>query len=209
MVSRGLATLIQECKVAFEAKMRLAGTPTKSILQPPATAREIAAFENEHGIEFPTSYREFLLLHNGWVNYRAIYTLIGVSGAHTIKALKAVERFTALFSKKWAAATRPTDEAFIREYESKGKKNGKNVEAARLYIPNKLFFGSDLEVAVLFFNSSSRGRDGEMEAIHTDITWRIHGRFGSFPEMLESHLAATRKMVAAMEKNRAKRLKGR
>lgn len=209
MASRSLPTLIQECKEAFEAETILTGTRTKSMLQPPATAREIAAFEKEHGIDFPPSYRDFLLLHNGWVNYNTLFTLIGVSGTHTSKALRAVDRFTALFSKKWAAAKRPTDEAFIREYESKGKKTGKNVEAACLYIPNKLFFGSDLEVAVLFFNPSSRGRDGEMEAIHTDITWRVHGRYGTFPEMLESHLDATRKMVAAMEKNRAKRLKGR
>jgi hypothetical protein len=208
MTRKELEELVTECREAFETETRLTGTGTRSILHTPADAKTIAAFEAEEGRTFPPSYREFLLLHNGWERYRAVFTLTGVSGRHTARVKTGVKKFLRLFETKWKLSARLPDAASIEEYEAKGKQTAKDIMAARLYLPEKLFFGSDLAVAVFFFNPSVCSRAGEMEVIHTDITWRIHGRFASFPDMLRAHLELTRKRIALLERNRAKRERG-
>ncbi len=56
-------------------------------LVPPASDAEIRAFEEEHGTSFPPSYRAFLKITNGWTNFVAGMTLVGVSGGHTARVL--------------------------------------------------------------------------------------------------------------------------
>jgi cell wall assembly regulator SMI1 len=44
----------------------------------PCTVDAITQFENDFGIMFPPSYREFLLLHNGWKNFSGEYTILSL-----------------------------------------------------------------------------------------------------------------------------------
>jgi len=188
MTAREMEKLVRELASIFDELNVLVGidiSDDRSTLYPPAAEEAIAEFEERHQ-PFPKSYRTFLRLHNGWENYQGVFTLIGVSGAHTKKALQAIKTSMHVFMMKWDK--RSTDPEFIAHYESKGRKNAKTLESARIYLPNRLVFGTDFAGDLLFFNPVPGGRHGAAEVIYRDQHFRILERHADFTDMLQDHL---------------------
>lgn len=57
----------------------LAGTPLPHELRGPATEERIAAFERSVGMDLPADYREFLLIHDGWVGFSGEARLFSIA----------------------------------------------------------------------------------------------------------------------------------
>ena len=159
----------------------------------------IRKFE-ERDQPFPESYRTFLRLHNGWENYQGVFTLIGVSGAHTERARRAIKESMRIFMMKWKMKKRDVDPAFISRYESIERKNAKTLESARIYLPTRLVFGTDFAGGLLFFNPISGGRRGAAEVIYRDQHFRILERHADFADMLQDHLAFYREELIDQRK---------
>ena len=87
-----LGELLQQLSEAFAADAISTGTRTRNRLLPPASRKEIQSFEKQKGIVFPPSFREFLSLHNGWVNFRNDDTITGAAGANPRSACGSISR---------------------------------------------------------------------------------------------------------------------
>lgn len=201
MTKQRLEAIIQELSAIFNELTRLEGTRTRNRLYPPASEKDIRAFEARHQ-PLPPSYREFLRVHNGWEDYRRVFTLIGVSGAHTSRALEAIEESKRIFLLKWAMKKRPTDPAYIAKYESKGRKNAKTLESARVFLPNRLIFGTDFTGGLYFFNPVPGTKGKEMEVLDRDQKFRIRERHRDFHAMLLAKLKMYRGIIANMRARR-------
>ena len=181
---------------------RHVGTRIRAKLPPGATAEAIASFEKQRGVRFPPSYRKFLKLHNGWVNFLGDYTLIGISGPHTERALRDIDREVRRFINCWHAAGRSTDPKDVAVYTSKRGKSLKTLESARIYLPAQLIFGIDSERGLLFFNDRRKQRDQEMEVIAASCNGEIDETFDSFHDMLSSYRSVLRQRVEMYRKLR-------
>ena len=203
MTAKEMERTIQELSSIFDELDQLVGldrSSDSSKLYPPATEKAIAEFEERHQ-PFPESYRTFLRLHNGWENYRNLFTLIGVSGSHTNRALKDIKKNMHIFMMVWEK--RSTDPKFIAEYESKGRKSAKTLESARIYLPNRLVFGTNFAGDLLFFNAAPNKRDGAAEVIYRDQHFRILERHADFSDMLKDHLDFYRGELKDRKKKKA------
>jgi cell wall assembly regulator SMI1 len=204
MTAREMEKVVRELASIFDELDLLVGldiSDDRSTLYPPAAEEAIAEFEERHQ-PFPESYRTFLRLHNGWEKYQHTFTLIGVSGAHTKRALQDIKEDMRVFMMKWGK--RSTDPEFIARYESKGRKNAKTLESARIYLPNRLVFGTDFAGDLLFFNPASSGRRGAAEVIYRDQHFRILERHADFTDMLQDHLRFYREELSDQRKKTKK-----
>jgi hypothetical protein len=139
-----MKSLIERLVTALSELRRSTGqTATAGTLHPPATADAIAALEKKTSFKFPPSYRAFLQLHNGWEKYRRVWTLIGVNGGHTAKALQQIERDIKIFLVKWEQKQgKPTPQK-IEEFEAKFDAKATTEAASHIYLPNQFVFGTD------------------------------------------------------------------
>jgi hypothetical protein len=204
MTAKEMERTVRELSDIFDELDQLVGldrSSDSSKLYPPATEKAIAEFEERHQ-PFPESYRTFLRLHNGWENYRNLFTLIGVSGPHTGRALKDIKKNMHYFMMKWDK--RSTDPKFISDYESKGRKSAKTLESARIYLPNRLVFGTNFAGDLLFFNPVAGGKRGAAEVIYRDQHFRILERHADFTDMLTDHLKFYRDELKDRRSKKAK-----
>ncbi|MCK6532834.1 MAG: SMI1/KNR4 family protein [Polyangiaceae bacterium] len=130
---------------------------------PGATGAEIVAAEKRLGRPLPPSYREFLMLHDGWPRFYDGATLLGTA---------------AIGQAAHAAAARATFEAAETPVPDYGPPSRTQ---PRVLIP----FGIDLAATTLFvFNPAHVDSRGEMEV----IAWinEIGLRRASFPDFLDT-----------------------
>jgi predicted DNA-binding WGR domain protein len=71
------ATLDRATEIEDEERLP-AGDRSKPF--PPASEKDVAAYEAQLGLRLPPSYREFLLVHNGWQRFWGDTWIAGVSG---------------------------------------------------------------------------------------------------------------------------------
>jgi hypothetical protein len=129
---------------------------------PPASGAAIVATEKRLGRALPPSYREFLMLHDGWPRFYDGATLLGTAS---------------LGLRAYADAARATFEAAETPVPDVGPPSRSK---PRLLIP----FGIDHQATTLFvFNPANVDERGEMEV----IAWinEIGLRRSSFSDFLE------------------------
>lgn len=192
-----LEEIIQKLSQAFLEDRKLIGlSEIPSILHSPATEEDIATFEKRMGGNFPPSYRLFLKLHNGWEKYRNVFTLLGISGDHTEKALKDINETIAIYKAEWEKRHGKPIHENVKKFESEPITDAKTEEGAHLYIADKFHFGTDFAGSLLFFNPNVSSPDGEIEVVYRNQTGMIIGRFSNFFEMLKFDLAFLEKKIA-------------
>ncbi|MBK7585399.1 MAG: SMI1/KNR4 family protein [Myxococcales bacterium] len=130
---------------------------------PGASGADIAAAEQRLGRSLPPSYREFLMLHDGWSRFYDGATLLGTAS---------------IAERSHAEAARATFEAAETPVPDYGPPSRTR---PKVLIP----FGIDLQATTLFvFNPANTDSRGEMEV----IAWinEIGLRRSSFQDFLES-----------------------
>ena len=174
----------------------------KGVLYPPANEGSIDAFESSARQKFPPSYRTFLGLHNGWEAYENIYTLIGVTGEHTTKAMESINRTISIYTSSWIQRHgEPTEEA-IRRFEAGGRPDGKTEDECGIYLPKQFAYATDFAGGLYCFRIDKISADGEMEVIERTQIGEIVRRHRNFLEMLKLHLAVYQ---ATLEKRKARK----
>jgi hypothetical protein len=74
-----LLTVIPKLRDAREEFYQVAyGQHTDQVLGPPATEQQVRALEREIGYELPPSYRQLLLLHDGWKELQGDADLLSI-----------------------------------------------------------------------------------------------------------------------------------
>ena len=200
-----LEKLVQRLREAFDDYAREGGMfdeSTPSRPHPPAAVKEIDAFEKKMGWKFPASYRDFLTLHNGWERYASVFTLIGVGGKHTTKAQKQIKETLSLYKGIWEEKHGKATDARIKEFESKANRSGKTEDDARIYIANKLVFGTSSSGSLRLFNPAVTDKAGEPEVVYRDQLGEIVRRYPNFRAMLEADLAFYEGEVASQKKEK-------
>jgi hypothetical protein len=183
-----LEELVQRLHVAFLNSAKKTGTKTKNVLLPPSSVGVIETFQSDNGVHLPESYRQFLLLHNGWKNFENNSILTGADGPHTEQALKDFRKRDAEFVREWTAAGHSTDEAFVTEYESQSGE-GDTLSEAKLYLPSLIKFGTNLTHTLYAFNPRRIDQAGEPEVLIIGFTSKIYRRNANFFDFLTRTLA--------------------
>jgi SMI1 / KNR4 family (SUKH-1) len=139
------------------------------VLNPGASAAQIANVERRLGAPLPPSYRAFLELHNGWTEF--------TGGAMILP--------TDEHDKPWVAKRIKRFHDHIREFEKT------NVLQHAFFV----MLGED-EPNFVFLDKSKRSADGEMEVVHWDLIYGDRGRFPDFAAYLESKAGTVERLVA-------------
>lgn len=193
-----LHELVEQLFLAFREHNAVLGRPGReSILHPPASADDVAAFERNIGWEFPPSYRVFLNLHNGWEKFANVFTLTGVSGEHTRKARRAIEYSLSIYQQVWQAAHGAATPQAIAAFEARGVPAAKTEDEAGLYLPHQAPFATDFAGSLFFFNRRQLTADGEPEVVYRNQTGKLISRHADFVAFLEAELAFRRAKIAA------------
>jgi hypothetical protein len=184
-----MSDLIQNLfTVATDFKRSRGYPPPK--FYPPAADKDIEAAERKRKMEFPEVYREFLRLHNGFDGFWGDFSLVGVQGAHTTKALKFVKMAVEIDTDEREL----TNEKAIKQYEAEGE----------FYLPNYLIFGTDFIRSLFFFNRRSKTRDGDVEV----VLWSPEGspftRYKNFAAMINAAIADQTKRLKSGVKEKGK-----
>jgi hypothetical protein len=153
---------------------------SRSVPLPPAPAAEIAAFEKKHKLKFPPSYRQFLLLHNGWEHFWLDMTLTGVSGKPAKAVLDEVKETVEWQQNDLTSDMGELTPAKIKEWEAQDPSN--------LYLPNHFCFGSTFAGEFFVFDRYTLRDDGEMQVVFWNIGSGVdeNERHESFADLLES-----------------------
>ena len=165
------------------------------MLHPPASKNDILTYEEKIGRPFPPSYQMFLSLHNGWEKFENVYTLIGVSGSHTSKALAAIDYTIGIYRKKWEERFGALTEDKLKEFESQVDLSKNDELDAHIYLPHMLHFGTDFAGNLYYFYPHDVGQGGEMQVIRRGQTGRLMKRYPDFMDFLRSKLALTQKQL--------------
>lgn len=193
MVSKeSLEALIQDLLQASEASAEAMGLTYEGTLHPPADPAETARFEERHGRSFPPSYRRFLSLHNGWEGFRDVFTLIGVSGQHTEKALEGIRQTVRIFDQKWNSLFAADAEQKVLEFEGSPTLEGATELGAHIYLPHMFHFGTDFAGSLFYFHPAFVDPSGEMPVIYRSQKGEIVKTYTDFVSFLEANLALLR-----------------
>ena len=196
-----LRELIDALATAFAKLNEVTGLdPTPGVLHPPAAQNEIVAFEKKMGYVFPDSYRVFLSYHNGWEGYRRVYTLIGVKGDHTRKALESIEQDFKIFRENWEKIDGKATPERIRKFESEFDENAKTEAEAHIYLPSKIAFATDFAGGLYLFDPTRLGRGGEPKVFRRNQKGEIIGWYDDFVAMLKFDLEFVTKRVKTFPK---------
>lgn len=176
-----------------------------SMLHRPSSLRRIAAFERVHNIRFPRTYRLFLQMHNGWENYVNGFTLLGVTGRHTARALADVRLTVRCFAEAWKQAHGTPSIAAIRAYEREPNPLNRLERRGLPYIPTKVHFATDFNGSIRFFASAANRRTSEA----TVVVWNVHAgtvaHYPNFIAMLRGDLRLLRRQVRTEHAERTRR----
>jgi hypothetical protein len=148
---------------SFMARRAKAGTrKSATILHKPATAPGIRAFEERTGVDLPGSYKQFLLLHNGWEHFWLNCTLSGVTGKHTQRVAKHVSK-TIEWQQETLACRGYETPAEIEAWQKKAKRN--------LFLKNHLVIGTNFASRFYVYDLRSRRSNGEMSLYYWTIEY--------------------------------------
>jgi hypothetical protein len=131
---------------------------SKQVLNPPASAAQIADVERRLGASLPPTYRAFLEQHNGWTDF--------TGGAMLLPADE--------YGQPWVAKRTKRIHEHIREFEKPD------------LLKNAFFvmLGED-EPDFVYLDKSKRTPDGEMEVVHWDMIQGELDRYPDFAAFLE------------------------
>jgi SMI1 / KNR4 family (SUKH-1) len=188
-VASRLCELIRHMAAASdEAARGLYRSKARTRLHPPARPALIRAFEAKHDFTFPPSYRIFLEWHNGWERYADGYTLIGVSGRHTHRALADIRQTVAAFLDAWIQTYGTPTPDTIRAYESRGNLANRWEATGQPFVAEKIHFGTNFNGGLRFFDPARHYADGEMEVLSWSTNAGTLARYPSFVDMLQGDL---------------------
>jgi hypothetical protein len=187
-----MAELVEEVCDLFERdRARTGVSNARPKVFPPAAETEIRACEKRIKRLFPPSYVEFLKVTNGIVEYQRVFTLIGVSGEHTEKALADIEKrradYTAAWEKEHGKATEATVAAFERAMDLSKKKEGD----AHIFPGNKFMFATDMLGSLFYFLDPDAKENSEPKVVWRDNLARLIV-YDNFTSVLERDIKVLR-----------------
>jgi len=151
------------------------------VLKPPATAEAIDTLSAKCPYPLPPSYRSFLGLHDGSLNFWFRFTLVGTSGEPHDIVTREIEDARETQSEYAANAAGKVTAESIAAFET--PKDG----SAELFIPSHTVLGTNEGGEFLLFNEAVRKGD-EYEVVHHTYSGGIHQRYDNFEAYLEATL---------------------
>jgi len=186
MTDESIEQLVEEIQSGVEqlAKRSQRSLP---VLHPPPSRDTLASRIKQLPVPPPPSYLGFLTRHNGWDNFWIGYSLLGVDGPHTERALEDIR--VTVDEDTWAQKKYFPDQVATKFAERERKKPN------FVHLPNHIIFATNFNGGLGVFDSRTRGDDLEMGV----ILWTPAGitdRHANFEAMLK---AALRETQAALQ----------
>lgn len=154
-------------------------------LFPPAKKSAIDAVEKRLGCAFPGEYREFLAVTNGMLGFNGTFTLIGAEQKATEKAQKNIAKFQKAWLENWEEEHGEASVDKVAKYERKTNLKKETETEAKIFVANKLIFGTDFAGGVYFFMTPVKGK--EPPVVFRDEFGEI-AVFDSFKKMIEAYI---------------------
>jgi hypothetical protein len=147
-------------------------------LFPPALEADIEHLSLDRPFPLPTSYKNFLLLSDGCLNFWPRFALLGTKGEPR-----------ELIEKKVADAGK-----FLAKYagDKEGNLTAESIAAfeaptlngQEFFLPNHLVFGNNRSSEFFMFNDTVESKPGEYEVVHYNYSGGVNRRFADFPSFL-------------------------
>ncbi len=195
-----IAKLDTELTALYRKKCYGAGVD-RSILHPPATPKEVSAFERKSGIRLPPSYKDFLRLHNGWEHFWFDMTLIGVGGEHTAGVLAKVKETVEYQKGRLTSKLGELTNGAVQKWERQKRSN--------LYLADHWCFATSFAGEFFVFDRRTLGPDGEMEVVFWNIGSGADDdeRYNNFADFLEKTAERVEAEYNKAMKSKAKKKK--
>ena len=190
--SGSMAALVETVCDLFEKDRARTGVPdARPKVFPGAADGEIRAFEKKLGRELPPSYAEFLKVTNGMVGYQRVFTLIGVSGEHTEKAMTDIEKRRQHYAAAWEKKHGKATESAVIEFEKTMDLSKEEEDDAHVFLGNKLIVGTDHLGSLFYFLDPGPKEGSEPKVIWRDNLSKLVV-YGGFTAMLERNIRTLR-----------------
>jgi cell wall assembly regulator SMI1 len=177
---RGLDSLLKELEPVLNEIAQLSAKPLQYKPYGPASEAAIAAAEKRLKFKFPSSYREFLRLHNGWDGFNAgDICVLGVSEAAYKKAIGQWNADLAMFEKSF----RRRGKTYVQELREKSVDDPEVI-----YVPDQVPFATDYNGDWWVFDSNRKSTDGEYEIARVAHGEDVEDREQGFRAYVENNL---------------------
>jgi len=222
MDNQGMEKLLQE--IAHKTAVVYAHEPhwklSKMELSSPAFEKDIKALSEKMPFPLPPSYRQFLALHDGCLNYWAETALLGTKGesretieAEVADALETLGPDVLAMEETVKPGKKKDLGAILASFykplpPSKGDIDVKMLTPEKIYafenkdpdrpdffVPAYTVFGADGAGAFLFFNHKKVAKAGEYEVIEYSYSAKARERFADFPAFLEETRLSLQKRI--------------
>jgi len=141
-------------------------------------------------------------LHNGWEGYVNGYTLIGVTGRHTTRALADIRHTVEVFLDSWVLTYGAPRQDKIREYEAHGNFSNRWEVEGQPFVPAKIHFATNFNGGLRFFDPGRRRAGGEMEVVSWSTSGGTLARYSSLADMLRGDLRRLTEEIQAQRRRR-------
>lgn len=159
------------------------------ILFPPATEKEIEALSSDCPVPLPNSYKEFLRITNGCLNFWPRFAFLGTKGEPRDiieKKVKDAREFLSQYAAdKDGKVTSESVAAFEVPAESEQK----------FFLPNHLVFGNNRSSEFYMFNEAVVSPEGEFEVVHYNYSGGADPRYATFHTFLLDTITRLEKRI--------------
>lgn len=163
---------------------------SESKMYKPALDDSIEKAEVRLGIKFPPSYRVFLKLHNGWMEFWADWCLLGVNGPGYRKMQRDVDDTMNTFIEAISAEG--------DDYVTKLKKQEKS-DPKVIYAPHHPVIATDFNGSVMVFDRNRVDADGEYQIAWVEYGDNVLNRYQSFIHLLEHAVKRIRHEIKELQ----------
>jgi cell wall assembly regulator SMI1 len=183
MTNNEMEELLQEirklCAVVYahEAHWKV----SEMVLAGPASDDDIRALEAELPHPLSPSYKQFLRLHDGCINFWPKFVLLGTKGEAREKVKEKVEDAALEQGAEAGHEDGKLSEEEIREFEEQQVPEG---TPPYYFISSHPVIGTDRAGSFFLLDRKSKRPDGEMEVILYTYDGRVEERYAEFPALL-------------------------
>jgi len=148
------------------------------VLFPPATEQEIDTLSQDCPVPLPNSYREFLRITNGCLNFWPCFAFLGTKGEPREIIEKKVKDAREFLSQYAAGNDGKITPESIAAFETPTE------SGQEFFLPNHLVFGNDRSSEFYMFNETVVSPEGEFEVVHYNYSGGADPRYPSFRAFL-------------------------
>ena len=156
-------------------------------LYPPSNSKDISNAEQEFWLQYPTSYRSFLELHNGWIGFWPDWSLVGIPHDDNKDMYKDIDNTVKLLP---TVANKDTREKLPEQ---------EKVDSKVILVTNHLIMGTDFNGSLLVFDRNRVDKEDEPEIAWVHYIEHVERRWPNFEALMEDAISDTKNEISELQ----------